>query len=93
MINATAISKKIVLSNAISIVERRNPYVNFSVGFRCDKKTAIHEKMRAITSLRLWPASDSRAIEFERMPRMASTATNMIFIVMPVLKAAFRFTE
>jgi hypothetical protein len=55
IMNTTAAIRKSVLKSATRIVDRRKPYVNFIVGFLCDRATATHENTRTRTSLKLCP--------------------------------------
>jgi hypothetical protein len=46
--------------------------VNLEVGFRCDNLIAPQEKNKVITSLKLCPASEIRAIELDNKPKTTS---------------------
>src|SRR4029079_5446430 len=58
-----ATSNKTALASAARIVDEPNPYVYCSVGRRLTRTLAPQAINRHSTSLRLWPASASSAIE------------------------------
>ena len=82
--------KMSAFSNAAKMDDRRNPYVRRGDGRRVLKTLAPHASSSPSTSLKLCPASASRANEFAKSPKTTSTTTNTRFNPTPIAKARLK---